>query len=291
MRPFIILLAGFLFSSNIFAADGAWRPLFNGKDLSGWETYLARPFQTWDVPGLKRSTNGTYLEPIGKNHDPLKVFTVENIDGQPAIHISGQGFGTLTTSEVFTNFHLRLQVKWGERRWASRTNAVRDSGLLYFGHGELGARSGTWPRSIEFQIQEHDLGDLFAIGTQITVPARTEVQGTNNRNLYFYDPKGPAVLFVEKKPVGNRCCRSVDAEKPRGEWNTLELVCLNGNSIHIVNGQVVMRLHNAQRLDGAEPAPLVSGSISLQTEGAEVFYRDVEIQPIDKIPAEFTERL
>jgi hypothetical protein len=32
-----------------------------------------------------------------------------------------------------------------------------------------------------------------------------------------------------------------------------------------------------------------SSAISLPTEGAEVFYRDVEIQPIKEIPAEFAE--
>ena len=79
----------------------------------------------------------------------------------------------------------------------------------------------------------------------------------------------------------------LDAEKPKGEWNTLELVCLGGDSVHIVNGTVVMRLHHAQRLDGAAPAPLTSGQISLQTEGAEVYYRNVEIRPISAIPAEF----
>jgi hypothetical protein len=289
MRPILFLLVGILSSQIAFAADEAWRPLFNGKDLSGWETYMNKPFHTWDVPGLKCDTNGNYLEVIGKNRDPLKVFTVENVDGQPAIHVSGQGFGTITTTETFTNFHLRLQVKWGEKRWGSRTNAVRDAGLLYYVHGELGYRSETWPRSIEFQIQEHDMGDLFAIATQITVPARKEIQGTNNRVFYFYDSKGEPTLFVEKKPIGNRCRHSVDVEKPRGEWNTLDLICFNGDSIHAVNGQVVMRLQNAQRLDGAEPAPLTSGAISLQTEGAEVFYRNVEIQPIEKIPAGFVE--
>lgn len=275
-------------SQIVSAADESWRPLFNAKDLAGWETYMAKPDRSWDVPGLKRGTNGTYLEVVGKNRDPLKVFTVETVDGQPAIHVSGQGFGTLTTTETFTNYHLRLQVKWGEKRWGSRANALRDAGLLYFVHGEPGFRSETWPRSIEFQIQEHDFGDLYAIVSQITVAARKENADTN-KVFYFYDPKGEPTLFLEKRPIGNRCRHSVDAEKPRGEWNTLELICFNGDSIHIVNGQVVMRLQNAQRLDGASPAPLTAGAISLQTEGAEVFYRAVEIQPIEKIPAEFAE--
>ena len=286
MRQLILILTGIFFAHVAFAAEEAWRPLFNGKDLSGWETYMNKPHSSWDVPGLKRGTNGAYLEPVGRNRDPLKVFTVETVDGQPAIHVSGQGFGTLTTSGTFTNFHLRLQVKWGERRWGNRTNSPRDAGLLYFVHGEPGFRSGSWPRSVEFQIQEHDFGDLYAVATQITVPARAEIQGTNGKTLYTYDPKGTPTLFVEKKPIGNRCIRLVDAEKPHGEWNTLELICFNGDSIHIVNGQVVMRLNHAQRLDGPEPAPLTSGAICLQTEGAEIYYRNVEMQPIGKIPAE-----
>ncbi|MBW8863433.1 MAG: DUF1080 domain-containing protein, partial [Verrucomicrobia bacterium] len=66
-------------------------------------------------------------------------------------------------------------------------------------------------------------------------------------------------------------------------------ICFNGDSIHVVNGKVMMRLHNAQRVDGPSPVPLTSGTISLQTEGAEVYYRAVEIQPIKEIPAEFAE--
>jgi len=286
MRHLIFLFAGIFFAQVVFAVDDSWHPLFNGKDLAGWETYLNKPHPSWDVPGMKHDTNGNYPEVIGKNRDPLNVFTVENVDGQPAIHVSGQGFGTLTTTETFTNFHLRLQVKWGEKRWGSRTNSVRDAGLLYFVHGEPGFRSETWPRSVEFQIQEHDIGDLYAIATQITVPARMKT-GADGRTNYVYDPKAEPVLFVEKKPIGNRCIKLMDAEKPKGEWNTLDLICLNGDSIHIVNGKVVMRLHNARRLDGVEPAPLTSGAISLQTEGAEVFYRNVEIQPIEELPAEF----
>ena len=278
------ILAGLLLANAALAADNSWQPLFNGKDLTGWDTYMGKPDKSWEVPGLKRATNGNYLEAVGKNRDPLKVFTVENVDGQPAIHVSGQGFGTMTTTATFTNFHVRLQVKWGELKWGYKKNSARDCGLLYYGHGALGSMDGTWPRSVEFQIEEHDMGDLWAIGTQITVLARQ--QGT----LWLYDTNGAPTLFSRKKPAPERCVKLGDPEKPKGEWNTLDLICFNGDSIHIVNGQVVMRLHNAQRLDGPEPAPLTSGTISLQTEGAEVFYRNVELQPITEIPAEFAEK-
>ena len=276
----------FFAAGGLSAAEPAWQPLFNGRDLSGWETFMTKPDPTWDVPGLKRDAGGKYLEPIGKNNDPLKVFVVENVDGRPAIHISGQGFGVMTTSESFGNFHLRLQMKWGEKKWGSKLNSPRDCGLLYFVHGEPGFDHETWPRSIEFQIQEHDIGDLYALGAQINVNAHPE-KGANGRTLYHYDPAGTPTLFTQKPPIGNRCVRLEDAERPNGEWNTLDLICFNGDSIHIVNGQVVMRLHHAERLDGAAPAPITAGQISLQTEGAEVFYRDIRIQPITAVPAEF----
>ncbi len=100
---------------------------------------------------------------------------------------------------------------------------------------------------------------------------------------------GQPTLFVQQPPVGNRCVKAGDPEKPHGEWNTLELLCWNGDSVHIVNGHVVMRLHHAERLDGSAPAPLTAGRISLQTEGAEVFYRDVEVMPLTARPPEFAE--
>jgi hypothetical protein len=187
----------------------------------------------------------------------------------------------MTTDESFGNIHLKLQIKWGEKKWGSKINSPRDCGLLYFVHSEGGFDHETWPRSIEFQIQEHDMGDLYALGAQITVNARPEGR------LWLYDPKAAPVLFVQKAPIGNRCVKLGDPEKPNGEWNTLELICFNGDSIHIVNGVVVMRLHGAQRLDGPAPAPLASGQISLQTEGAEVYYRDVMVRPITAVPPEF----
>ncbi|HEY4247476.1 MAG TPA: DUF1080 domain-containing protein [Lacunisphaera sp.] len=276
-------------AGSLMAAETDWRPLFNGHDLTGWETFMTKPDSSWNVAGLKRDAAGKYLEPVGRNNDPLKVFTVEQEKTGAVIHVSGQGFGVMTTRESFENFHLRVQVKWGEKKWGSKVNSPRDCGLLYFVHGEPGFDHETWPRSIEFQIQEHDMGDLYALGTQITVNARPET-GPKGRTLYRYDAKGTPTLFVQKLPIGNRCMREVDAEKPKGEWNTLDLICFNGDSIHIVNGKVVMRLRHAERLDGANPAPLVSGQISLQTEGAEVYYRNVEIQPISAVPAGYAEK-
>jgi hypothetical protein len=58
----------------------------------------------------------------------------------------------------------------------------------------------------------------------------------------------------------------------------------------MVNGRVVMRLHGPTRIDRAFPEPVNAGPIILQSEGAEVFYRDIEACPITAIPAEYRER-
>lgn len=283
-----LLPLGLLLPLAAMAAD--WRPLFNGRDMAGWETYLAKPHASAEVAGLSRDEKGAYTAPIGSDRDPLGVFSVVDADGRPALRFSGQVFGVATTREEFGNYHLRLQFKWGTRKWPPRDQAVRDSGLLYHVHGAAGASSGVWPASVELQIQEHDCGDLYAILTQITVPARA-VEGTNGRTLYHYDPAAAPVDFKQERPIGNRCIRLADHEKPSGEWNTVELICLGGDSIHVVNGQVVMRLKNARRKGAGDAwVPLQSGRISLQTEGAEVFYRDVEIRPLTAVPAEFAEK-
>ena len=63
------------------------------------------------------------------------------------------------------------------------------------------------------------------------------------------------------------------ATNRHGEWNTIELICLGGDSIHIVNGHVTMRLSGARRT--VRCARLDEGLIGLQSEGAEVFFRNI----------------
>jgi hypothetical protein len=284
MRCPRIVIPCVLIAATLLRADEQWRPLFNGRDLSGWSTFMAAPPPETTVPGLKRDEKGAYLEPIGFNRDPLKVFTVEDVDGRPAIHVSGAGFGVATTDESFSNFHLRLQVKWGEKKWGYKLHSPLDAGLLYFARGPAGVDHATWPSCLEFQIQEHDFGDLFTLGkTTVMAPARQEGR------LWLYDPKGVPTAFVARRPIGARCVRLEDREKPHGEWNTLDLVCLGDSSIHIVNGRVVMRLSHAQILDGSALVTLDSGHICLQTEGGEVYYRDIEVRPISAVPADYAE--
>ncbi|MCB9286697.1 MAG: DUF1080 domain-containing protein [Lewinellaceae bacterium] len=250
-----------------------WEYLLNGEDLSGWDTYLGAQY----LPG---SDNQKGTEPIGMNKDPQNVFTIVEEDGQPALRISGEQFGGISTVKEFENYHLQLQFKWGTAKWRPRQNAKRDSGLLYHANGEHGVGSGFWMQSQEFQIQEGDCGDYWGVGgAVIDVPAVE--QGEEGR---VYDPEGTLASFGANMAGGNRCIKSADAENPSGEWNTLDLYCFGSTSVHMVNGKVVMVLYSSRHPVGEEMQPLTKGKIQLQTEGAEVFYRNIRIRGIEELP-------
>jgi len=288
MRVRRLILVGILLGIVNSHAQSGWTPLWNGKDLDGWTTWMRQPEPSSEVPGLKRGADGRYAEPIGSGRDPLKVFTVvRDVDGRPAIRISGEVFGELRHKGSYKNYHLKLQFKWGEKKWPPRDGpqTPRDSGLLYHVHNEPGVDGRTWARSIELQIQEHDVGDLYAVGSAIAVRAKPRA-GTQPV-LYDYDPNGEWTFFSQSQGASGRCIKQPDNEKPTGQWNTVELIAFGDEAIHIVNGKVVMRLHGPTRIDADVPRPVTAGQIILQSEGAEVFYRDIEIRSITAIPAEF----
>ena len=287
--PLRALLVAIVFAATASSGvQSSWTPLWNGKDLDGWTTWMRQPEPSSDVPGLKRDAAGKYLEPIGSGRDPLTVFTVlPNVDGRPAIRISGEVFGELRTRRSFDNYHLRLQFKWGVKKWPPRDGAStpRDSGLLYHVHSAPGAGGRTWARSIELQIQEHDVGDLYAVGSAIAV--RASVRPGTQPPQYDYDPSGEWLFFSQSHGSSGRCIKQPDNEKPSGEWNSVELIAFGNDAIHVVNGKVVMRLHGPTKIDGDLPTRVTSGPLILQSEGAEVFYRDIEIRSIAAIPPEF----
>lgn len=276
--------------SLVAGPAGEWIPLWNGRDFTGWSTWLNKPHRSVQVEGLKRDEDGRYLEAIGHDRDPLQVFTIApDVDGQPAIHISGECFGELRSKQPLQDYHLSLQFKWGEAKWPPRDKeeTPRDSGLLYHVHAESGAEGRNWSRSIELQIQEGDTGDLWAVGSAIAV--RSTHHKENDFPTYTYDPKGIWNFFSQVPGRDGRCIKFPDAEKARGEWNTVELICLGRESIHIVNGVVVMRLHGPTRIDTPTPQPVTSGPIILQSEGAEIFYRDIRYRTISEVPAAYRE--
>lgn len=261
------------FVGILLVATGCSSPnnieLFNGRDLSGWDTYIASPADSIPPPGL--------------NHDPTGVFTVTQVDGVPVIRVSGEQYGGLSTQQEYHNYHLKLEFKWGVAKIPSFANRKRDSGVLYHAVGPHGVDARAWMRSQEFQVQEGDCGDYWGVaGATFDIPAVKDEQ-----DQWVYDEKGTRMTFRDSTLVGRRCIKGFDAEKPYGEWNTLEVICFEDSSLHILNGKVVMRLYHSSQVVDGELKPLASGKIQLQSEGCEVFYRNITLTPIESVPAAF----
>ncbi|MFN3651952.1 MAG: DUF1080 domain-containing protein [Armatimonadota bacterium] len=243
--------------------------LFNGKDLTN--------FYTWLV-GHKYS-------------DPDRVFSVvDQVDGAPAIRVSGQHFGAFITKEPYENYHLVTEYRWGPATWGGRKNATRDSGILLHCQGPDGNTSkdfnGPWMLSQECQIIEGGTGDFILVGghdkdgNQI-VPKLTVTASKDRDGETIYDPTAPArefqggrINWYGRDPewrdvLGFR--GKQDVESPYGEWTRVEVICDGDSITNIVNGKVVNK---------GTKSSLTKGKIIFQSEGAEIYFRKVELTPL-----------
>jgi hypothetical protein len=249
-----------------------WHDLFNKKDLTGWDTYIG--------PDLDEKGKPIDNVPKGLNNDPRHVFTIVKDGGENVIHISGENWGAISTKNEYENYHFQLQFKWGALSWGQKKGKKKDSGLLYHSVGKYGADYGAWMRSQEFQIEEGNTGDYWGVAGGIAdVPVVKKAE-----NEYTYNPQGTLTTFKEGGERGRHCMKGTDAENPSGEWNTLDLYCHGDTSIHVVNGKVMMVLYHGKQLDNGSESPLTKGKIQIQSEGAEIYYKQIKIQAIDRLP-------
>jgi len=191
-----------------------------------------------------KNLNGwyTFLKLKGKNNDPEKIFAVEN----GMLHISGKEFGYMCTNKVYKNFALAVEFKWGVKKYPPREadTIKRDNGICFY--FAANGKDTVWPKSIECQIQEGDTGDFWLIG------------GTTIR-IKGVRTQADSFTRVQKK---------VDAEMPTGQWNRVEVIANRGNITYIVNGKIVNQ---------GEAPSVKEGKILIQSEGAEIFYRKIEL--------------
>ena len=201
----------------------------------------------------------TFLRSKGLNSDPDHVFQVE----QKVIHVSGKEFGYIITKDSYHDFYLRAEFKWGEGTYAGREGKARDSGILYNVQGE----QKVWPRSIEFQIIEGGTGDFWMTDeAALTGKDGKRVVGPPGKALSINRfGKGPSQNVTGfRDPVG-------ELEKPHGQWNVLELVTQGNDIKQYVNGKLAN--------EGTDPSP-ADGKILFQSEGAEVFFRNIKLYPL-----------
>ena len=157
--------------------------------------------------------------------DPAKTFSVA--DGH--IRISGSPFGYMRTAEQYGDYRLHVEWRWiGEATNSGLFQRVQEGDKL-------------WPDAIECQLQAGNAGDLLALGGAGIAGAES-----NGR-------------ISIKKRTGDDC------EKPAGEWNEAEIVCVGDYIAVYINGTLQNECTGANR----------KGYIALQSEGGPVEFRNV----------------
>jgi hypothetical protein len=225
---------------GIAAGPRGFVKLFNGRDLSGFDIV---------VKGREM------------NQDPKKVFQVQN----GAVHVSGEEYGYILTKQEYADYHLRAEFKWGEATHEPRKDKPRDSGILF----HVGPPYTVWPPSIEFQIIEGRTGEIILVGdgTGLTVNGVRRVRAPGQSSRFAKFGQGPWESVIGyRDPTG-------EVEKPRGEWNLMELIAERGHVKLLVNGKLVN--------EGSDATP-ARGRILFQSEGAECFFRNIELRQLDK---------
>jgi len=278
-----VVLASLTFTPAVPAAG--WTNLLD-KDLSQWDTYLGFRHQEGYNGREPVDAAGNRIEPVGYGKDPAGVFSVSMDNGRPVLRISGEIYGCLFTRQEFSNYRLKLKVKWGSILWPPRMDKLRDTGICYHSVGPAGADYWrAWMLSQEFQVMEGHMGDYWNIaGSAVDIRAYLP-EGAMNA---VASETQPFRSFGAKPSQGGFCLRSENHESKPGEWTELELVCFEGKSLHLVNGHVVMVLRNSRAMKDGVATPLVKGKIQLQSEASEVFYTDIMIQPLEVLPSEYS---
>lgn len=261
----VLVLAAALFSVRTMAAEpepiapDRVIQLFNGKDLSGWTTWLK----------------------ASGREDPKKVYTVK--DGM--IRISGHGLGYLATEKAYKDYHLIVEYKWGQYHDASGN--VRNSGVLVNAVGPDGGASGQFMTCIECQLAQGCEGDLIVIRgkdengkvmpatitseTVIASDGKTRWKAGGKKTAYsghqfWWSKHEPG--FQEKLDTRG----TDDVASPVGEWTTVECICKGHRLTIKINGVTVNEAFEVW------PA---AGKILLENEDNEIYFRKVELRPVE----------
>jgi hypothetical protein len=175
--------------------------------------------------------------------------------------------------------------------WGTRKQRARDSGILLHCQGRPGSYqkdfNGPWMRSVEFQMIDGGVGDIILVGGYAengelyrpTLKAKTH-KDRNGQTVF--DPNGQENVYSTNRinwwgrseqwadKLGFR--GAADVESPGGQWNHLEAIVKNGDLTYYVNGKLVN-----QGFDGS----LTEGKLLFQSEGAEVYFRRIDLEPLE----------
>jgi len=213
---------------------------------AGFFVFEARAFQ----PAAFRDLfNGKNLNGWVNVNTDKDTWTVR--DGM--IVCTGKPIGVMRTDRQYENFILHVEWKHIE--------AGGNSGVFVWSDAKPGEKNRL-PNGVEVQMLElgwvelHKLpngdlppvayveGELFGVGGVVTTPD---------------NPRGP-----RSKSLEGRC-------KPKGEWNTYDVVAVDGTIKLSINGKFV---------NGVTKSTQKKGYLCLEAEGAEIHFRNIRIMEL-----------
>ncbi len=224
-----------LFAATIFISIGA---TLNGAAQDETPDSPPKHSRELSIPLFngKDFTGFTFCMKDGA--DPLATWSVTN----GVIHCTGQKTGYLRTTQVYSNYF--LTVEW---RFVKVAPKADNTGILV----HIQTPDKVWPQCVQVQGKSGRQGDLFLMG------------GAESKEHKGKDANTP----ILKR--GELVERSV--EKPIGEWNKAETICLHGKVESFINGKF---------MNEATECTIDSGGIGFQSEGAEFEIRSIIFSPL-----------
>ena len=199
--------------------------------------------------GWVKLFNGRNLDGWRKFLDPKNPKT-KDIDPDKfwtvrdgAISCEGSVNGYIITDKDYGDYVLRVEWRWGDK---AKEQKGPNSGVFVHVIG----KDQIWPKAVEAQLMADHAGDFWLVdGFKLKVDEAR------------HDPKNERHYLRMKD----------DVEKPRGEWNRYEITCKGDTIKLVVNGQLVNEGTDAEAR---------KGKILLQSEGAEIHFRDIALKPL-----------
>jgi hypothetical protein len=166
---------------------------------------------------------------------------------------SGQPIGVMRSEKQYENFILHIEWRHME--------PGGNSGVFVWSEG-VPAPGKRLPKGCEVQMLELEYPYLNRQPDGSPRPlamVHGEVWGTNGMVTVPDNPRGNRSMSLE-----NRC-------KGRGEWNTYQIVAVDGVIKLAINGKFV---------NGVSQATVRKGYICLESEGAEIHFRNIRIMEL-----------
>ena len=227
--------------------------LFNGKNLDGWYAKIRS--------GDAELANKVYAVEDGMVHVFNKDFPQEYElnTGVNATH------GLFYTNKKYSKFIFRFEYKWGTKMANNFDQFQYDAGMYYHVVDDK-----IWPKGIEYQVRyDHTkkmnhTGDYWANG----------LEWYSKDGITFSLPAEGGLPILGHK--GEHLAKTnAKFNALNGKWNKCEVIVMGDKySIHKLNGKVV---------NMATKLPYSEGVIGLQSETAEIYYRNIEIKEFNEV--------